>query len=51
MERENDLKAVGVAPVIIAFSEPKYVQIWIEQTKCTFPGEFYRMILCTVLEI
>ena len=40
MERENDLKAVGVAPVIIAFSEPKYVQVWIEQTKCTFPGEF-----------
>ena len=38
MKRSNDLKAAGVAPVIISFSELKFVKEWLNQTNCPFPA-------------
>lgn len=38
MKHSNELSAAGVAPVIISFSELKFVKEWLNQTKCTFPA-------------
>ena len=35
--RSNDLKAAGVAPVIIAFFNLDLLKNWIKDTNCTFP--------------
>lgn len=37
MKRSNDLKAAGVAPVIIAFFNLDLLKNWIKDTNCTFP--------------